>query len=175
MSMPNLSYHVITYDPKDVIDDIDSRICSPKQKFATTPITCGVKWKTYHYTGCKIFQDINLVFQHQIGCHPNGHRRREHLLHFLRVKPRVPASKKKKKHSFNLNISAYIKTTRVYEKTHQECPDGIGIYMGDKTWRKYKVDVSNSVTYLNWTPIFEWYLVWCGSQNGHNIQKPIMC
>ena len=97
LSMPNLSYHVINYDPKDGIDDIDSRICSPKQKFATMPITCGVKWKTYHYTGCKFLKDINLVFQHQIWCHPNGHRRREHLLHFLRVKPRVPASKKKKR------------------------------------------------------------------------------
>ena len=28
-----------------------------------------------------------------------------------------------------------------------------------------KVDVPNLVTYLNQTPIFEWYVVWCGSEN----------
>ena len=29
-----------------------------------------------------------------------------------------------------------------------------------------KVDVPNSVTFLNQTPIFEWYVMWCGSKNG---------
>ena len=28
-----------------------------------------------------------------------------------------------------------------------------------------KVDMPNSVTYLNRTPIFEWYVDWCGSRN----------
>jgi hypothetical protein len=27
--------------------------------------------------------------------------------------------------------------------------------------------VPNSITYLNRTPIIEWYLVWCGFKNGH--------
>ena len=31
----------------------------------------------------------------------------------------------------------------------------------------YKVDVPNLVTYLNWTPTFEWCMVWCGSKNGY--------
>ena len=31
----------------------------------------------------------------------------------------------------------------------------------------YKVDVPNLDTYLNWTPIFEWRMVWCGSKNGY--------
>ena len=26
---------------------------------------------------------------------------------------------------------------------------------------------SNSITYLNWMPIFEWYVVECGSKNGY--------
>ena len=30
-----------------------------------------------------------------------------------------------------------------------------------------KVDVLNSVTYLNRTPIFEWYVIRCGSENKH--------
>ena len=30
-----------------------------------------------------------------------------------------------------------------------------------------KIDVSNSVTYLNWISIFEWYVVMCGSKNGY--------
>ena len=34
-----------------------------------------------------------------------------------------------------------------------------------------KVDVPNLVTYPNWIPIFEWYVVWCGFKNGH--QKDI--
>ena len=29
----------------------------------------------------------------------------------------------------------------------------------------------NSITYLNWTPIIEWYVVWCGSKNKY--QKAI--
>ena len=29
------------------------------------------------------------------------------------------------------------------------------------------VHMPNSVTYLNWTPIFEWCVVRCGSNNGH--------
>ena len=36
-----------------------------------------------------------------------------------------------------------------------------------------KVDVPNSVTYLHWTPIFEWYVDWCGSQNTY--QKGDTC
>jgi hypothetical protein len=32
-----------------------------------------------------------------------------------------------------------------------------------------KVDVPNPVAYLNWTPIFEWHVVWCGSGNGYVI------
>ena len=27
-----------------------------------------------------------------------------------------------------------------------------------------KVDVPNTITYLNWTPTFEWYVVRCGSR-----------
>ena len=30
---------------------------------------------------------------------------------------------------------------------------------------RIKVDVPNSVTYLNWTPILEWYVVRCGSKS----------
>ena len=30
-----------------------------------------------------------------------------------------------------------------------------------------KVDEPNLVTYLNWTPIFEWCVVRCGSMNGY--------
>ena len=32
-----------------------------------------------------------------------------------------------------------------------------------------KVDVSNLVTYVNWTPIFEWYVVCCGFKNVYKI------
>ena len=32
---------------------------------------------------------------------------------------------------------------------------------------RVKVDVPNSVTYLNRTPIFEWYVDKCGSKNGY--------
>ena len=31
----------------------------------------------------------------------------------------------------------------------------------------HKVDVPNSVTCPTQKPIFEWYVVWCGSKNGH--------
>ena len=31
----------------------------------------------------------------------------------------------------------------------------------------YKVDVPISITYLNWTSFFKWYVVMCGSKNGH--------
>ena len=30
-----------------------------------------------------------------------------------------------------------------------------------------KVDVPDSVTFLIRTPIFEWYVDWCGSKNGY--------
>ena len=30
-----------------------------------------------------------------------------------------------------------------------------------------KVDEPNLITYLNWTPIFEWCVVRCGSKNGY--------
>ena len=30
---------------------------------------------------------------------------------------------------------------------------------------RIKVHVPNSVTYLNWTPILEWYVVRCGSKS----------
>lgn len=29
----------------------------------------------------------------------------------------------------------------------------------------YKVDTPKVATYPNWTPIFEWRMVWCGSKN----------
>ena len=29
------------------------------------------------------------------------------------------------------------------------------------------IDVPNSITYLNQTPIFEWYVVRCGTKNGY--------
>ena len=31
-----------------------------------------------------------------------------------------------------------------------------------------KVDLPESVTYLNRTSIFEWYVVWCGSKNRYH-------
>jgi hypothetical protein len=36
-----------------------------------------------------------------------------------------------------------------------------------------KGNVPNSTTYLNWTLIFEWCVVRCGSKNGH--QNDVMC
>ena len=46
--------------------------------------------------------------------------------------------------------------------------ESIGVMKHDSeaeasSWNK--VDVPNSVTYLYWTPIFEWYGVWCCSKN----------
>ena len=38
------------------------------------------------------------------------------------------------------------------------------------SWKDFleaKVDVPNSVVYLNQTSIFEWYMVWCGFKNGY--------
>ena len=32
---------------------------------------------------------------------------------------------------------------------------------------QYMVDVPHLVTYPNWTPIFHWCVVRCGSKNGH--------
>ena len=34
-----------------------------------------------------------------------------------------------------------------------------------------KVDMCNLVTYLYWTPIFEWYVVWCGSKSKYQKDK----
>jgi len=31
----------------------------------------------------------------------------------------------------------------------------------------HKKDVPNLHTYADWTPVFEWYVVKCGSRNGH--------
>ena len=31
----------------------------------------------------------------------------------------------------------------------------------------HNLGVSNSITYLDRTPIFEWYVVWCSSKNGY--------
>ena len=36
-----------------------------------------------------------------------------------------------------------------------------------------KADVPHSVAFLNRTPIFEWYVVWCDSK--HKYQEDIMC
>jgi hypothetical protein len=36
-----------------------------------------------------------------------------------------------------------------------------------------EVDAPESNTAIIWTPIFKWYVVWCGSKNGH--QKGMMC
>ena len=36
-----------------------------------------------------------------------------------------------------------------------------------------KVEIPNSDTHLHRTPKFEWFVIWCGSKNGH--QKGIMC
>ena len=35
----------------------------------------------------------------------------------------------------------------------------------------FKVRVANSDTAIIWTPIFEWYVVRCGSKNGHQTDK----
>ena len=32
------------------------------------------------------------------------------------------------------------------------------------TWLP-KIDMPNLVTSLKWTPIFEWYVIWCGFKN----------
>ena len=41
-----------------------------------------------------------------------------------------------------------------------------------KMYSRYKVDMPNSVSYLNWTPIFEWYVVrWCSK----NLYPKDMC
>ena len=32
-------------------------------------------------------------------------------------------------------------------------------------WVASRVDVPNSVTNLNWTHAFEWYVIWCASKN----------
>ena len=43
--------------------------------------------------------------------------------------------------------------------------------------KKYNVDNIYVVTSLNWTPIFDWYVVWCGSKNGygkHVIKKKVV-
>ena len=29
----------------------------------------------------------------------------------------------------------------------------------------------NLVAYLNWKPILEWYVVWCGSKDANQIEK----
>ena len=33
---------------------------------------------------------------------------------------------------------------------------------------RYKVSMPYWPAYLNWTPMFEWYVVGCGSKNGHH-------
>ena len=37
----------------------------------------------------------------------------------------------------------------------------------------YRVGVANSVTSLNWTPLFEWYVIRCGSNTGYQKDKCI--
>ena len=32
--------------------------------------------------------------------------------------------------------------------------------------KHFKVDIPNSITYFDWTPLFEWYVVRCSSKNG---------
>lgn len=41
--------------------------------------------------------------------------------------------------------------------------------------RHTKVDVPNSITYLNPTLIFEWYLIRCGSENGYQTYMWTTC
>ena len=35
------------------------------------------------------------------------------------------------------------------------------------------MDVPNSGTYLNWTPISKWYVIWCNSKNRYKIRLSV--
>ena len=47
-------------------------------------------------------------------------------------------------------------------------------YVGSNVGLVYKVVLPNSNRTLIWTPLFEWYVVRCGSKNGHQKNPTIL-
>ena len=79
----------------------------------------------------------------------------------------------KKNHGFmNFKIQSTITKWCNGSENLQMLPQGIH---GSKKRKVHssKVEIPNSDTLLHRTPKFEWFVVWCGSKNGH--QKGITC
>ena len=101
------------------------------------------RWPTYIYSRRQLNQQVSLTHQIIVIVLP------------IRSQNRCPLKE--------VNQSGFTYLMRLHQSGHTHITNNSNLDVDFNT----KLYMSNLITYLNWTPIFECKWFWCGSKNGY--------